>query len=76
MKKLFFSAMLAIVAIGGALTSKAAGIYFTATSARVDCTGTGSLCNEINPAVTLWTQPNQQGASFLSSSLDDTNKLK
>lgn len=77
MKNLFFTAMLAIVAVGGALTAKASGIYFTATNVRFDCTGTGALCRTaITPSQTVWTQPNQIGASFLSSTLDNTNKLK
>jgi hypothetical protein len=75
MKRLFFSAMLAIVAIGGALTSKAGAVYYDAASNPVDCTGTGALCRDINPAQTLWTQPNQQGQSILSSQLDETNKF-
>ena len=77
MKHLFFTAILAIVAISGALTSKAGKIYFNAANVSYDCTGTGALCKTaIAPVQTLWTQPNQTGAAVISSTLDNTNKLK
>lgn len=75
MKNLFFSAMLAVIAVGGALTSKAGGVYFDADNQEINCTGNASLCSDIDPAVTLWTEPNQQGQSFQSDELDETNKF-
>ncbi|MBE9601864.1 hypothetical protein [Pedobacter sp. MC2016-24] len=76
MKRLFFSALLAIVAIGGSLTSKAGAVYFDADSKEIDCTGTGALCRTAIGPQTLWSQPDQQGAVFQSTSLDNSNKLK
>jgi len=76
MKHLFFTAILAIVAIGGALTTKAGAVYYDAASKPIDCTGNRALCRTAITPQTLWTQPNQQGVSFQSISLDATNKLK
>lgn len=75
MKNLFFTALLAVAAIGGALTANASGIYYDANNETVDCTGNSAFCSDL-PQQTLWTQPGPSGSTVQSIDLDDTNKLQ
>ena len=61
MKKLFFSAFLAIVAIGGALSTHAQ-VYYTNGGQSYDCSSpVGQLCEQINEP--LWTDAAREGTA-------------
>ncbi|TDQ10275.1 hypothetical protein [Pedobacter metabolipauper] len=49
MKKLIFAAALAIVAVGGALTSEATVVYPSGSNTPYDCAAGSTLCSTITP---------------------------
>jgi hypothetical protein len=63
MKKLFFAALVATVAVGGAFTSKAITVYPIGTDIALDCTGGLPDCSVKYPTVDIRVFPtsNSQG---------------
>lgn len=71
MKKLFFSALVAVVAVGGAFaTSKFAPIYYAPNqSTAVDCAPGSILCSTKVGSTTAYTVP------FSSGQQDDQHRV-
>lgn len=58
MKKLFFAAALAVVAIGGALTTQALTVYLPNSSSPIICSGTGTTCSAFIAGRSVYSTPN------------------
>ena len=63
MKKLFFAAALAIVAVGGALKSNAIDAYQSGGNQAFDCANGVTLCSDliVSPSTTLYSVPASSG---------------
>lgn len=75
MKRILFAAAMATIAIGGAYSTYASGVYYDASNNRIDCTGQGALCNEMPPQ-TLWTEEGPSGETINSQDLPPSAKFQ
>lgn len=75
MKRTIFSALLAIVAIGGTLVTKAA-TYYGPNNTVFNCSGAGAVCrtSALIPT-TVWTLPDQQGDPLQKSQIPASEKF-
>lgn len=72
MKRIFFAAALAVIAVGGAVTAKATNYYALGSSTAVDCEPTGAVtCSSAIGSDQAYLIPANQGDQGAPQNVDD-----